>query len=43
VSARPSITVAAVIERGGRFLLIEEEEEGWVLFNQPAGAMRWNC
>jgi ADP-ribose pyrophosphatase YjhB (NUDIX family) len=35
--ARPSITVAAVIERGGRFLLVEEEDEGRILFNQPAG------
>jgi ADP-ribose pyrophosphatase YjhB (NUDIX family) len=26
-----------VIERGGRFLLVEEEDEGRVLFNQPAG------
>ena len=37
MSARPSITVAAVIERGGRFLLVEEEEEGRIMFNQPAG------
>ena len=37
MSARPSITVAAVIERGGRFLLVEEEDEGRILFNQPAG------
>jgi ADP-ribose pyrophosphatase YjhB (NUDIX family) len=37
VSARPSITVAAVIERGGRFLLVEEESEGRLVFNQPAG------
>jgi ADP-ribose pyrophosphatase YjhB (NUDIX family) len=26
-----------VIERGGRFLLVEEEDEGRILFNQPAG------
>jgi ADP-ribose pyrophosphatase YjhB (NUDIX family) len=37
MSARPSITVAAVVERGGRFLLVEEEDEGRILFNQPAG------
>jgi ADP-ribose pyrophosphatase YjhB (NUDIX family) len=37
MGARPSITVAAVIERGGRFLLVEEEDEGRILFNQPAG------
>ena len=40
MGARPSITVAAVIERGGRFLLVEEEDEGRILFNQPAGALR---
>jgi len=37
VSARPRITVAAVIERGGQFLLIEEEDEGRIVLNQPAG------
>ena len=34
---RPSVTVAAVIERGGRFLLVEEEVEGRRVLNQPAG------
>lgn len=34
---RPSVTVAAVIERSGRFLLVEEEDEGRIVFNQPAG------
>jgi len=37
VSARPSVTVAAVIERGGRFLLVEEEDAGSIVLNQPAG------
>jgi ADP-ribose pyrophosphatase YjhB (NUDIX family) len=37
VSERPRITVAAVIERGGQFLLVEEEDEGRVVLNQPAG------
>ena len=37
MDARPSVTVAAVIERGGRFLLVEEEDEGRVGYNQPAG------
>jgi ADP-ribose pyrophosphatase YjhB (NUDIX family) len=37
VGARPSITVAAVIERGGKFLLVEEEDEGRIVYNQPAG------
>jgi 8-oxo-dGTP pyrophosphatase MutT (NUDIX family) len=34
---KPSVTVAAVIERDGRFLLIEEETSDGVRFNQPAG------
>ena len=37
MSARPSVTVAAVIERGGQFLLVEEEDEGRIVYNQPAG------
>ena len=37
MSARPSVTVAAVIERGGQFLLVEEEDNGQIVFNQPAG------
>jgi len=37
VTWKPNVTVAAVIERGGRFLLIEEEDEGERVFNQPAG------
>lgn len=34
---KPSVTVAAVIEREGRFLLVEEETSDGVRFNQPAG------
>jgi len=34
---KPSVTVAAVIERDGRFLLVEEEANGELVFNQPAG------
>ena len=34
---RPSVTVAAVIERDGRFLLIREKSEGKLVLNQPAG------
>lgn len=33
----PSVTVAAVIERQGRFLLVEEETSDGIRFNQPAG------
>lgn len=34
---RPSVTVAAVIERGGRFLLVEEETPEGLKLNNPAG------
>ena len=34
---RPSVTVAAVIERGGKFLFVEEMQEGRRVLNQPAG------
>lgn len=33
----PRVTVAAVIERDGKYLLIEEESERGAVFNQPAG------
>lgn len=33
----PSVTVAAVIERDGRYLLVEEEVSGRLVLNQPAG------
>jgi ADP-ribose pyrophosphatase YjhB (NUDIX family) len=34
---KPSVTVAAVIERDGRFLLVEEMIDGRKVINQPAG------
>ena len=34
---KPNVTVAAVIEQDGRFLLVEEETEDGLRFNQPAG------
>lgn len=34
---KPSATVAAVIERDGRFLLVEERVDGRLVLNQPAG------
>jgi len=34
---KPHVTVAAVAERDGRFLLVEEEIEGRLVINQPAG------
>lgn len=34
---KPSVTVAAIIERDGRFMLVEEETSDGIRFNQPAG------
>ena len=34
---KPSATVAAVIEREGRFLIVEETQDGKRVLNQPAG------
>lgn len=34
---KPNVTVAAVLERDGRFLLVEEETEDGIRYNQPAG------
>jgi 8-oxo-dGTP pyrophosphatase MutT (NUDIX family) len=34
---KPNVTVAALIEREGRFLLVEEETDEGIRFNQPAG------
>lgn len=34
---KPNVTVAAVIERNGKFLLVEEETDEGPMFNQPAG------
>ena len=33
----PSVTVAAVIERQGKFLLVQERIDGRLVLNQPAG------
>ena len=34
---KPHVTVAAVIHRQGRFLMVEEEADGRLVLNQPAG------
>lgn len=34
---KPEITVASVIEKDGRFLMVEEETEHGITLNQPAG------
>jgi 8-oxo-dGTP pyrophosphatase MutT (NUDIX family) len=36
-SARPAVTVAAIVERERRFLLVEEETRDGLRLNQPAG------
>lgn len=37
MSIRAELTVAAVVERAGRFLLVEERVGNRMVFNQPAG------
>jgi 8-oxo-dGTP pyrophosphatase MutT (NUDIX family) len=39
---KPSVTVAAIIERDGRFLLIEEVTSEGIKLNQPAGHLDEN-
>jgi ADP-ribose pyrophosphatase YjhB (NUDIX family) len=34
---KPNVTVAAIMEDAGRFLLVEEEAYGTLVLNQPAG------
>lgn len=36
------VTVAAIVERDGRFLMVEEQVSGQLLFNQPAGHLEAN-
>ena len=39
---KPNVTVAAVIESDGKFLLVEEETSQGLRFNQPAGHLEAN-
>ena len=39
---KPHVTVAAIIERNGRFLLVEEHTSSGLQFNQPAGHLEEN-
>jgi len=39
---KPHVTVAAVVERDGRFLLVEEHTSNGLQFNQPAGHLEEN-
>ncbi|MEO8061996.1 MAG: NUDIX hydrolase [Pseudomonadota bacterium] len=37
MSSNPEVTVAAVVEQDGRFLIVEERIAGRLVLNQPAG------
>jgi 8-oxo-dGTP pyrophosphatase MutT (NUDIX family) len=39
---KPSVTVAAIVERGNKFLLVEEQTHDGVRLNQPAGHLEAN-
>ncbi|MBI4006781.1 MAG: NUDIX hydrolase [Gammaproteobacteria bacterium] len=39
---KPNVTVAAIAERDGRFLLVEENTDNHIVFNQPAGHLEKN-
>ena len=34
---KPHATVAAIVEQNGKFLMVEENVEGDIVYNQPAG------
>jgi 8-oxo-dGTP pyrophosphatase MutT (NUDIX family) len=38
----PHTTVATIVEQNGRFLMVEEKEQGQTVFNQPAGHLDEN-
>jgi 8-oxo-dGTP pyrophosphatase MutT (NUDIX family) len=42
MTVRPDLTVAAVVERDGQFLLVEERVGQRMVFNQPAGHVERN-
>lgn len=39
---KPHVVVAAIIERDGRYLMVEEETDEGVQYNQPAGHLEPN-
>ena len=39
---RPDVTVATIVPRDGRFLLVEEQVQGRLVLNQPAGHLESN-
>ena len=38
----PHVTVATIVEKDGKYLLVEELSEGTLVFNQPAGHLEAN-
>lgn len=42
ISFMPHITVACVIQKNDRFLLVEENAENGIVYNQPAGHLEAN-
>lgn len=39
---RPHVTVACIVARGNRYLMVEEDINGVTMFNQPAGHLEDN-
>ena len=39
---KPNVTVAAIAERDGHFLVVEENSNGHIVINQPAGHLEKN-
>jgi 8-oxo-dGTP pyrophosphatase MutT (NUDIX family) len=39
---KPNVTVAAIVEQDGKFLLVEEHTSQGLRFNQPAGHLEAN-
>ena len=39
---KPNVTVAAIVENDGRFLLVEEDADNAIVINQPAGHLEKN-
>ncbi len=39
---KPNVTVAAIVEQDGKFLLVEEKAGGMTVLNQPAGHLEHN-
>ena len=42
MSWHPHVTVAAIIEQDDKFLIVKEQSDGKVVYNQPAGHLEAN-